>query len=220
VERVPEPELMLDPAQALAYARADFAEPHDRCIALLRDRLADLAEHGRALDLGCGPGDMTIRLARALPGWTIDAVDGSPPMLALGRDAVARHGLAERVAFSEARLPAQGPRATAYDLAFSNSLLHHLDDPATIWSTIVRFTRPGGAVFVMDLMRPETETAAQRIVAQYAASEPIVLRTDFLNSLRAAYRPDEVRAQVSRAGLDAIAIEVVSDRHLIAWGRV
>ena len=93
----------------------------------------------------------------------------------------------------------------------------------------MRFTRPGGAVFVMDLMRPETETAAQRIVAQYAGSEPIVLRTDFLNSLRAAYRPDEVRAQVSRAGLDAMQARVgrgqregavVSDRHLIAWGRV
>ena len=65
MQRRPEPELMDDEAQALAYARADFAEPHDRFVALLRERVG--APAGRALDLGCGPGDVTFRVARAFP---------------------------------------------------------------------------------------------------------------------------------------------------------
>src|SRR5690349_165975 len=37
VQRILEPELMLDPAQAQAYASADFEEPHSRFITLLRE---------------------------------------------------------------------------------------------------------------------------------------------------------------------------------------
>jgi len=36
--------------------------------------------------------------------------------------------------------------------------------------------------------------------------------------LLAAYRPDEVRQQLARAGLEDLTVEVVSDRHMIVWG--
>ena len=76
MQRTPEPELMDDEAQALAYAQGDFEEPHSRVVALLRERLADLPAGGAALDLGCGPADISLRFARAFPGWTVDGVDG------------------------------------------------------------------------------------------------------------------------------------------------
>ena len=49
---------------------------------------------------------------------------------------------------------------------------------------------------------------------------PPVLRNDFLNSLCAAYRPDEVARQLASAGLERLQVEVVSDRHLIVFGRL
>ena len=74
---------MDDPEQARAYARADFAEPHQafvdhfkRCFA--HHRVA------RALDLGCGPADITVRFAKAHPGCEIVGVDTSEAMLAFG----------------------------------------------------------------------------------------------------------------------------------------
>jgi ubiquinone/menaquinone biosynthesis C-methylase UbiE len=222
VKRVPEPELMLDPDQARAYAAADFAEPHERFVALLREKLSGLPAAGRALDLGCGPGDPTLRLARALPGWQVDAVDGSPAMLALAREAAARARLAARVRFHEARLP-EPPAALAeqrFELVLSNSLLHHLADPAALWESLRRFAAPGGSVFVMDLLRPPSREAARALVARYAAAEPEVLRRDFLHSLLAAYRTDEVQGQLRRAGLGGLACEVVSDHHWIVWGRL
>jgi hypothetical protein len=47
-----------------------------------------------------------------------------------------------------------------------------------------------------------------------------VLQRDFYLSLCAAYTPDEVRAQLADAGLGHCELEVVSDRHWIAWGRL
>src|SRR5262245_32426106 len=125
MDRIPEPELMDDDAQACAYAHADFAEPHDRCVALLRERFPDLPSVGTGLDLGCGPGDVTLRFARAFPGWSVDGLDASPAMLHYGRIAVTGAGLDDRVSLVHGYLPGARPPLARYDLIFSNSLLHH-----------------------------------------------------------------------------------------------
>jgi hypothetical protein len=58
------------------------------------------------------------------------------------------------------------------------------------------------------------------MVDRYAHNEPEVLRTDFYNSLLAAYRPPEIREQLREAELGHLEIEVVSDRHLLVWGPI
>jgi SAM-dependent methyltransferase len=218
MERVAEAELMQDEAQAHAYAAADFSEPHSRFIALLAERLSTLPSPGRALDLGCGPGDIARRYARSFPGWSVDAVDGSPAMLELGRRITAESGLSSKIQFLERFLPTEELPHDDYGLIFSNSLLHHLADPAVIWSTIFRWARPGCGVFVMDLLRPSNRDEAHSLVERYAGEEPEVLRTDFFNSLLAAYRPSEVEEQLVQADLTQLNLEVVSDRHFIVWG--
>jgi trans-aconitate methyltransferase len=217
VERVAEPELMSEAEQARAYASADFSEPHDRFVGLLRERLTRLPDRGTAVDLGCGPCDVAIRFLRANPGWRVDGVDGSPAMLAEARRAAARAGVGSRLRLLELRLPAPPPDAR-YALVFSNSLLHHLADPSVLWTTLRLWGSPGSAVFAMDLLRPAKREDAERLVQRYTADEPEILRRDFLHSLLAAYRPDEVRAQLERAGLAELRSEIVSDRHFVVWG--
>jgi hypothetical protein len=78
---------------------------------------------------------------------------------------------------------------------------------------------PGAPVAVFDLRRPGTTEALDAMVARYTAGEPEVLRADFANSLRAAYRPDEVQDQLRAAGLDRVEVEAVGDRHLLVSGR-
>jgi hypothetical protein len=72
-------------------------------------------------------------------------------------------------------------------------------------------------ILIMDLLRPQSREAARRIVDTCAGDEPEILQTDFYNSLLAAFRVDEVRGQLQRAGLDLHCSEV-SDRHLAGWG--
>jgi SAM-dependent methyltransferase len=218
MERTPEPELMIEPEQVSAYAAADFEEPHQRFIELLQMRLAPLSPYGVALDLGCGPGDIAFRFLRAFPAWRVDAVDGSSAMIAAGRAAAVAAGLDDRIEFREVRLPDSAPPRRSYDLLFSNSLLHHLADPAVLWSSLRRWSGPSMPVFIMDLMRPASQADARALVERYASGEPMVLRTDFYNSLLAAYRPEEVEAQLKAAALSNLAIEVISDRHFIVWG--
>ena len=214
MHRVLEPELMDDEAQCEAYAAADFAASNQAFVDRLLGAFPALA--GRVLDIGCGPADIPRRLLFARPGLQVTAVDASGPMLALGRAALAADGVEGRATLVEARLPAPGIPGAPFDAVLSNSLLHHLPDPAVLWSEVRRLGRPGAPVFVADLRRPGTDAEVRRLVATYAAGDPEVLRRDFEASLRAAFTVDEVRAQVAGTGL---TVEPIGDRYLQVTGR-
>lgn len=218
MERVPEPELMDDPAQALAYAAADFSEPHEAFVRHFQ-RLFPEFKRGRVLDLGCGAADITIRFARAYPAAKLDGIDGARAMLRLAREAVAKAQLEPRVSLHLLQLPADG-LDNGYDAMISNSLLHHLVQPATLWQAVARAGRPGAAVLVMDLLRPDSREAACELVRLHAGDAPPVLARDFMNSLLAAYRPEEVARQLRASGLEDLDVAVVSDRHWLVWGHV
>ena len=220
MQRIPEPELMDEPAQALAYARADFSEPHNHFIALFRERFGDTTPGNRVLDLGCGPGDICRRFARAFPDSHIHAVDASDAMLALAHSENEAQALEGRIEYFPAYLPDTTLPLPSYDVLLSNSLLHHLDDPATLWKSLVKYGRAGALVFVMDLLRPDSREHAEQLLKNYAADEPEVLQKDFFNSLLAAYRPEEVELQLQQQAIDQLHIEVVSDRHFIVYGRL
>ena len=214
MQRLPEPELMLDEEQVRAYAKADFDEPHSHFMDLFCSRFEDLPESGLALDLGCGPGDISRRFAMQFPGWRVDGIDGSATMIAAAREMTPDE---LPIRYRAVLLPA--PATHRYDMIFTNSLLHHLADPAVLWATIRDWSNPGCKVFVMDLLRPGDRATAEAFVEQYAAGEPAVLQEDFLNSLLAAYEETEITGQCREAGL-SLCVEVISDRHVIAWGDV
>ena len=216
MQRVPEPELMTDPAQAEAYASADFSEPHDAFVAHFAQRYPDF-RGGRVLDLGCGTADITIRFSRAYSEALLDGLDAAAAMLDRARHAVTHAQLEGRIQLIESRLdPARVPPG-AYDAVICNSLLHHLADPALLWQTAVAATRPDAPVMVMDLARPGTPEAARALVDRHADGAPELMRRDFYNSLLAAYTVDEVVQQLRAAGLADFALERVSDRHWVAW---
>ncbi len=222
MRRVPEPELMDDPAQALAYASADFDASNDLFVATFTGLFPGF-DTGRVLDIGCGPADIPIRLASATPGLQLVATDGAEAMLALADQAVAAADLSGRIQVRRWRLGAEtGPEDVELpvDAVISNSLLHHLVDPQTFWEAVVHCAGPDSPVLLMDLKRPLSINAARAIVDEYARDEPELLRDDFLNSLLAAYREDELTEQLAAAGLGYLAVEQVSDRHLIVHGRL
>ncbi len=226
MDRTPEPELMDDPAQALAYARADFDQPHSELIRLYSQRidaLGGLPSQAYIADLGCGPGDITLRLARTFPQAHIDGYDGAMPMIHLARAALIEASdpsLWQRIRYHHRRLPDPQLPRHHYHLVVSNSLLHHLADPMTLWHSARAIARPGTILLVSDLLRPESPEAARALVEAHADNEPEVLKQDFYHSLLAAYRLDEVQEQLAHAGLDHLDCRIVSDRHWLISGRL
>jgi ubiquinone/menaquinone biosynthesis C-methylase UbiE len=206
---------MDDEQQSIAYAEADFSASNQLFVDSF---VLDFPAHVRdVLDIGCGPADVVIRLAKAAPGVTITALDGSGPMLALARTAVRAAEVDRRVTLLHARIPGPPPSSHSFDAVLSKDVLHHLPDPSVLWNEVKRLGRRGAAVHVMDLVRPESEAAAQAMVREGAGNEPPVLQRDFYNSLLAAFTLDEVRDQLRAAGLE-LRVALAGVRHMLITG--
>ena len=88
MQRLPEPELMDDALQARAYAAADFSATDQALVDTVLERLAAGSPQApgqseRMVDLGCGPGNISFRLAQACPNATVLGLDGAAAMLEL-----------------------------------------------------------------------------------------------------------------------------------------
>jgi len=206
-----EPEVMDIPERAEASARADFRDVN----AAFVERALELAPDGGPLDmldLGTGPGDNAIALGKQRPNWRVHGIDASMPMLRL---AAQRPPNVCLVRADATRLPHAD---ASVDGVVSNSLLHHLPDPAPWWTEIARVLKPGGFVLVRDLLRPDSEDDARAIVETYAADEHPYLKEDFYHSLLAAFSFDEIRRMLDVSPLPHLSVEQVSDRHYDVWG--
>lgn len=225
MKRIPEPELMDSFEQTQAYAVADFSEPNR----LFSQSVNDALDHQQPmqgaclLDLGCGSGGLLVELARTLPTWNMLGVDAGPNMLELARQCISKANLADRIHLIEAHLPsdleslrAHGP----FQAIVSNSLVHHLHDPMTMWESIQALGQAGTQVVVMDLTRPASLDEAKDLVEAHTQGALPALKEDFYNSLLAAWRPDEIASQLTAMGWGHWLIERPSNRHWLVSGRL
>lgn len=141
-------------------------------------------------------------------------------MLAHGQKAILEAGSAgRRIELKQVLLREDADLPTSFDAIICNSLLHHLDDPQVLWRSVQKFARRNAPIFVMDLTKPPTSLRAMELVREHAEKAPEQMKKGFFNSLQAAYRPEEVRMQLDNAVLPNFRVEVVSDRHMVIYGR-
>ncbi|MCP9848647.1 trans-aconitate 2-methyltransferase [Cyanobium sp. Morenito 9A2] len=229
MERLPEPELMDDPLQAQAYAAADFSASDQALVERIATRFGPvpggdgLGLGERIVDLGCGPGNISFRLAERFSSAAVLGLDGSAAMLGFATDRLAAEPQRwPRLRFQQALLPLGDPAAwpVPFSAVVSNSLLHHLHEPQVLWQAVGLLAAEGAAVHIHDLRRPSGEAALQALVARHAAGAPAVLRRDYANSLHAAFSRQEVEDQLARAGLRGLSVRDRDDRYLEISGRL
>jgi ubiquinone/menaquinone biosynthesis C-methylase UbiE len=141
-------------------------------------------------------------------------------MLDIARKAIRDAGLSTAVQLVLADAKKTPLPSKAFDVVFSNSLLHHLPDLAPIWREVKRLAKPGAVVLFRDLARPADTETARRIVHRYAGQASALLQEEYYRSLLAAYTPQEICARLEQAGLQCLEVKMVTDRHLDVFGRL
>ena len=85
MERVAEPELMETKEQVISYDEADFSEGEDNFINQINyyilSKNISLNEKDLIVDLGCGPGNISEKLATKWPNTKVVGIDGSKEMI-------------------------------------------------------------------------------------------------------------------------------------------
>jgi ubiquinone/menaquinone biosynthesis C-methylase UbiE len=219
-----EPEVMDEVGEADAYMGAAGEAHLARLDAWWIERVVAFGPRAdaRVLDVGTGGGQIPAKVARRRPGWRIWAVDRAGSMLAAGasgleaarREAVSaiepfRVGLA----LADARsLPfAEG----AFDLVFSNSLLHHIGDPTPVLNEIARVAGPSGRVLLRDLRRPPRGLMPVW-VAWHGRHYGGEMRRLYEDSVAAAFTPEELAIVARHSRLAGAAVEAAGPYLMLA----
>lgn len=101
------------------------------------------------LDVGCGPGTITLDLAQAVGSGRVVGVDSvAEPLLAARREAQARGD--ERTRFEVADVGALPFADASFDVTHAHQVLQHVADPIGALRELARVTRPGGLVAARD----------------------------------------------------------------------
>jgi SAM-dependent methyltransferase len=184
------------------------ADSYDRFMGRFSNRLAplfaDFAAIGpgaRVLDVGCGPGALTVELARRTDASHVAAVDPAPQFVESCRARVpgadVREAPAEQLPFADG----------GFDAALSQLVLTFMRDADAALGEMRRVVRPGGAVAACMWAPGEQmqllglfEQAAARFATEGADGGPG----------RTYRRREELEGLFERAGLEQIEVELLS----------
>ena len=140
----PQAEQMADESMVRGLAaQATAIWPQER---LLFERY-DLPASAQILDLGCGTGEITERLAEQFPGAQLTGIDLIEEHLVIARNRCATHG--ERTQFRTGDAFKLDIDDNHYDLSVCRHLLQAIPNAQHILAELGRITKPGGTVHVL-----------------------------------------------------------------------
>ncbi|MCC3423052.1 MAG: class I SAM-dependent methyltransferase [Microcoleus sp. PH2017_29_MFU_D_A] len=213
MERVLEPEVMDSLEEAIEYDSMDFTEVN---AAFAKSAAALGPVFGNVLDAGTGTARIPIALTQLRPEWKLTCIDLSANMLKVGAQNVEKARVRSQINLELIDAKAMPYPDNSFDMVISNSIIHHLPDPLPFLREVRRVLKPNGAIFLRDLLRPETREIRDNLVELYAADCNSHQKQLFSDSLQAAFTLDEIETMVESARLEGLRIYESSDRHWTA----
>ena len=231
MERIPEPELMKKKEQVISYDEADFSEGEVNLINqinhyLLRNNIS-LNEEDLIVDLGCGPGNISEKLAIKWPNTEVVGIDGSKEM-------ILRAEYNKNIYINQKKL--NNLRYICCDikdiksnnflfkkeisLLVSNSLIHHITYLEDFFNTIKSLSSNITVNFHKDLKRPLDEKSALELKLQCSKKYNEILTNDYYASLRASYTLKELKNFTLENNLSSLEVFEDVDKYLIVYGNV
>ena len=111
--------------------------------------LPRLTADARVLDVGCGPGTITVDLAARVPDGQVTGIDAAADVLALAAAEADRRGLAN-IGFEVGDVYALDFADDTFDVVHAHQVLQHLTDPVAALIEMRRVCRPGGLIAARD----------------------------------------------------------------------
>ena len=160
--------------------------------------------HGRALEIGPGPGYLGLEWLRQTDGTTLTGLDISPDMLALARRNAREYGLSNRAEYISSiggRMPFDD---SSFDAVFTNGSLHEWSNPQAMFHEMWRTLKTGGRLFISDLRRDMIAPVRWFL---WLGAHPPEIRPGLITSINAAYTPAELARLITGTPLQKCKVK-------------
>ena len=217
LNRILEPEVMDTVAEAVDYNSMDHSAVNrvfvDDFLAAFSNCAAASDTVPQIFDAGTGTALIPLELMSRSVRAVVTASDLAEQMLIVARENVRAAGRTESIRLVQSDCKQLPDAPATYDAVMSNSIVHHIPEPRLVLAELWRILKPGGLMFVRDLMRPADEATLDTIVQTYAATANSHQRQMFRDSLHAALTVDEVGELLRQIHIPTSAVRATSDRH-------
>ena len=145
---------------------------------------------GRYLEVGAGPGALSVMIADEIPDVKITAFDLSPEMAKFANEYIGECGLNGRVRYLACNAADKGEieKLGKFDLVYSSFSLHHWRDPERVIENLMGVLKDNGVLYLFDL---------KRVWWLYLVPS----NGGFIASIRASYLPKEMGEIFDRLGI-------------------
>ena len=152
---------------------------------------------GEYLEVGAGPGILATMIAEDNPDVHITAVEISSDMVTVAREYIEERKLEDRIRFVtlDATDEELVEELGEFDLIYSTLAMHHWKDPEKVISNLLKVVGADGVLYIHDLRR-----------VWWLYYLPLH-NSGFIDSIRAAYTPDEIKTIFQRLGIDRYEIK-------------
>ena len=122
------------------------------------------------LDVGCGAGNYSLKLLEKLPNLDATLIDLSQPMLDRAKERVqaVTNG---RIHTHQSDIRELELGENQFDIIMAAAVLHHLREEAewtAVFQKFFRALKPGGSIWISDLVTHTAEAIEQMMVERYA----------------------------------------------------
>ena len=184
-----------------------------RAVKALRIKAGD-----QILDVATGTGDLAIKIARTHPLATVQGIDPSANMIAVGDDKIERAALTRRVQLDIGDGQALDFEDDSFDGAIVSFGIRNFPNRLKGLQEMTRVTRPGRQVVILELSEPRTGPMA---VAARTYIHHVVPRIGSALSGKKEYRylqesiaafpgAEEFKALMETAGLERVKVHPLS----------
>jgi len=189
------------PDTAEAYTRFNRWPQFEVLRTLVLKKTAGYKPAGMIIDIGCGPGLLTIRLAGRFKEHMIIGVDTSEEMVRNAARNAEADGAGDHVAFTSGDVIKLPFPDNSVGFAVSTLSFHHWGHPEDGLKELYRVLRPGGQLLIFDLRRDSRRAVLWllKFVRIVIVPKPIKKINEPVGSLYASYTEDELQDFISRS---------------------
>ncbi|MFZ2187454.1 MAG: class I SAM-dependent methyltransferase [Candidatus Moraniibacteriota bacterium] len=153
MERILEKDEYTSPVSAEAYS--DMVDKYKSMVhGGFVERILERADDGsKILDVCTGPGQVPIELVER-GDFEITGLDVSREMLNVAERNAAARNVKEKIRFVRGSVEQNDLPKNSFDIVACFNAMHHFEDPIFLWQKLRALTKPGGSIFLEDLVRP------------------------------------------------------------------
>lgn len=161
------------------------------------------------LDVGCGPGNLIIQVAKKYPSLDLIGVDLSSEILELAKKKAVENNLNEKIVFKIGSVESLPFPDKSVDFILSTLSLHHWEDPKQAFEEIFRVLTDGGVLLIFDFRRDARKFfyGLLKFATKVVVPKALKKINEPLGSLKAGYVFSEISQIISQTSFSNVDIK-------------